>query len=463
MRIPPAMSGLVFAATTVFSASLVVAAPPVPGWSSQFGDAGFVLGQFDDGPVCLLSQSTVAGPRLFVGGVFSSVNNPGSAGSPPATLPLKGVALWDGAHWSGIQGNGLPNMYGDGTLRAITTFPVDGVPRVVLAGSFQAPGTGVGIAYLDDALALRPLAPGPISSAWFGGAYGWTPPSQPPPALPATPEIIVTSGIFPQGSEYAYRYTPSAVVSLPPGVITVTNAFAEFDDGTGRALFIGVPMSGAGGTGKLTKWTGTALSSVNPGPISWVNAVCVHDDGGGPALYAAGQGFRRLRGGVWEAVTGTGAPTFNINALASFDDGSGPALYVAGQFTTNVPSGAGTTPAVNIVRLRGDVWEALGTGLTGGVPKAMAVFDEDGPGPRPPGLFVVGKFTTAGGRPSLAIARWGLPVCRADHNGSGGLEVADIFDFVGDWFAGNPRADFNGGGLSTSDVFDFLNAWFAGC
>ncbi|HVU63726.1 MAG TPA: choice-of-anchor tandem repeat NxxGxxAF-containing protein, partial [Phycisphaerales bacterium] len=55
------------------------------------------------------------------------------------------------------------------------------------------------------------------------------------------------------------------------------------------------------------------------------------------------------------------------------------------------------------------------------------------------------------------------PVCRADYNGSDGVTVADIFDFLNGWFAGDEQADFNGGGLSVSDIFDFLNAWFAGC
>jgi hypothetical protein len=51
----------------------------------------------------------------------------------------------------------------------------------------------------------------------------------------------------------------------------------------------------------------------------------------------------------------------------------------------------------------------------------------------------------------------------ADFNDNGGLEIQDIFDFLNGWFAGNPRADFNGGGLAVQDIFDFLNAWFAGC
>ncbi len=54
--------------------------------------------------------------------------------------------------------------------------------------------------------------------------------------------------------------------------------------------------------------------------------------------------------------------------------------------------------------------------------------------------------------------------CPADFNGTGGLTVADIFDFLNAWFAGSPSADFNhANGLSVADIFDFLNAWFAGC
>jgi glucose/arabinose dehydrogenase len=54
--------------------------------------------------------------------------------------------------------------------------------------------------------------------------------------------------------------------------------------------------------------------------------------------------------------------------------------------------------------------------------------------------------------------------CPSDYNGSGAVEVQDIFDFLSAWFAADPRADFNGlGGLSVQDIFDFLAAWFAGC
>jgi len=58
----------------------------------------------------------------------------------------------------------------------------------------------------------------------------------------------------------------------------------------------------------------------------------------------------------------------------------------------------------------------------------------------------------------------GTPACAADFNGSGHVDVQDIFDFLSAWFAGSPSADFDrGGGVTVQDIFGFLSAWFAGC
>ncbi|MBX3403389.1 MAG: hypothetical protein KF699_08270 [Phycisphaeraceae bacterium] len=57
-----------------------------------------------------------------------------------------------------------------------------------------------------------------------------------------------------------------------------------------------------------------------------------------------------------------------------------------------------------------------------------------------------------------------LPDCPADWNDSGQTDVPDIFAFLADWFAGNPRADYDGvDGVGVSDIFAFLADWFAGC
>jgi hypothetical protein len=56
------------------------------------------------------------------------------------------------------------------------------------------------------------------------------------------------------------------------------------------------------------------------------------------------------------------------------------------------------------------------------------------------------------------------PVCAAEADGAAGLSVQDIFAYLGEWFAGDIRADFDGDHtLSVVDIFAYLAAWFAGC
>jgi hypothetical protein len=55
-------------------------------------------------------------------------------------------------------------------------------------------------------------------------------------------------------------------------------------------------------------------------------------------------------------------------------------------------------------------------------------------------------------------------ICLADYDGVNGPTVQDIFAFISDWFAGQPKTDINyDGTLSLQDIFDFLTLWFHGC
>ena len=48
----------------------------------------------------------------------------------------------------------------------------------------------------------------------------------------------------------------------------------------------------------------------------------------------------------------------------------------------------------------------------------------------------------------------------ADYNGSGTVDVNDLFDFLSGWFAGKLSADTNlNGVMEIQDVLDFVNAW----
>lgn len=54
--------------------------------------------------------------------------------------------------------------------------------------------------------------------------------------------------------------------------------------------------------------------------------------------------------------------------------------------------------------------------------------------------------------------------CPANFNGTNGLSVQDIFDFLAAYFGGVTQADFNQtGGITVQDIFDFLAAYFGGC
>jgi hypothetical protein len=80
-----------------------------------------------------------------------------------------------------------------------------------------------------------------------------------------------------------------------------------------------------------------------------------------------------------------------VYALAVYDDdGEGPrrpGLYVAGSFEK-----VGELPTDCIARWDGTTWEALAGGTTT-TTYSLCVFDDDGPGPRPEALFAGGDFT----------------------------------------------------------------------
>jgi hypothetical protein len=79
-------------------------------------------------------------------------------------------------------------------------------------------------------------------------------------------------------------------------------------------------------------------------------------------------------------------------------------LYVGGRFQT-----AGGILAGAIARWDGVAWSPLAGGLQqGGLGevRAMAVFDDDGPGPHPPALYAGGNFESPVGTGSGNIAKW---------------------------------------------------------
>jgi hypothetical protein len=82
----------------------------------------------------------------------------------------------------------------------------------------------------------------------------------------------------------------------------------------------------------------------------------------------------------------------------------------------------------------------------------------------PPGNAGVSQ---AGGAVCNAGGSTSGPCCYPDYDKANGIQVADIFAFLNDWFAGSLFAHVGGDGasgtLAVQDIFNFLNAWFAGC
>jgi hypothetical protein len=148
------------------------------------------------------------------------------------------------------------------------------------------------------------------------------------------------------------------------------------------------------------------------GSASGVKSMAVFDDGNGPALYAGGtftsiggvpaKDIAKWQEGAWTSLgTGIFGPSGGVvYALASHDDRSGQALYVGGSFTT-----AGGLPASAIAKWQGGEWTSLGS-LDWATPVwvgALRVFC-DGNGSA---LYAGGQFGRVDGMPSLNIARWG--------------------------------------------------------
>ncbi|MCH8259568.1 MAG: hypothetical protein IIC46_05115 [Planctomycetes bacterium] len=135
-----------------------------------------------------------------------------------------------------------------------------------------------------------------------------------------------------------------------------------------------------------------------PSPPALFVGGSIHHAGGIPINKIA-----RLDDPVW-SVVGEGTDN-DIFAMAVFDDdGPGPnspALFVGGTF-----SEAGGKNANHIAKWDGESWSPLGTGLNNDGVFSLAEFDSDGPGPDPPALIVGGNFTTAGGKPANGIAKW---------------------------------------------------------
>src|SRR5262245_49480683 len=107
-----------------------------------------------------------------------------------------------------------------------------------------------------------------------------------------------------------------------PGVDDIVAALAQFDDGSGPALYAGGLFTSAGGAAanRIAKWDGTSWAALGSGMNGFVYALAGFDDGGGPALYAGG-GFSSAGGVAANSIARWDAASWS--ALASGMGGGG--------------------------------------------------------------------------------------------------------------------------------------------
>ena len=374
-------------------------------WSALSGPSGTGV---NDVVRTLVVHDDGGGEALYAGGEFNTAGG----------VIVNNLAKWDGTAWSGLVG---PSGTGtDFDVDSLTVYD-DGSGAALYAGGGFATAGGVTVNRIakwdgsqwsaltgpsdtgmnSSVFALVVYDDGGGSALYAGGGF-------------------TTAGGVParriakwNGAEWLALDGPTGA-----GVDNDVNAFAVYDDGSGKALYAGGDFVAAGGgtVSFIAKWDGTAWSALN-GPSGTgiggnVNALAVYDDGGGEALYAGGvfntadgddvNCIAKWDGTAWSALSGPSGTGMSggVSSLAVFDDGSGEALYAGGAFIT-----AGGVTVNRIAKWDGTAWSALsgpsGTGTSGGV-KTLIVYD-DGTGEA---LFAGGDFLEAGGVTMNHIAKW---------------------------------------------------------
>ncbi|MFI4882038.1 MAG: GC-type dockerin domain-anchored protein [Phycisphaerales bacterium JB064] len=341
-----------------------------------------------------------SGPALYVGGQFTMAGD----------IFARSIAKWNGATWSAL-GSGT-----SGDVGAMEVFDDGAGPALYVGGDFQVM-SGV---LVENIARWDGSGWSPFGSGTEFGIYGRV------YALQAfvedgTPTLAVGGNFIRAGGEPAARIarwttmgwsTMGSGLDKTPGAAIVED-MALYDDGSGPALFVVGTSDRAGGSAvrNVARWSDGAWSAERNLLTSLdddVAAFAVFDEGEGPRLFAGGdfeiageepsRGVARWDGRVWTSVKEENVEGVEgiVRALASFDDGSGPALYVGGRF-----SRAGERDALNVARWTGAQWQPLGQGLDG-VVSSFAVFD-DGSGPA---LYAGGHFHMSGDEILNHIARW---------------------------------------------------------
>lgn len=332
------------------------------------------------------------GAALYAAGGFTQ-----ASGAPAA-----GIARWDGSQWNPV-GGGLP-----GEVKALAVADLGSGPELFATGSFlSAGGSPVGRIARWNGTAWRPLGGGLGTASAFNFEGGL--------ALATfddgSGQALYVGGDFTSAQSghgaYIARWDGSSWSTVGPPMNWKVYALEVFDDGSGPALYAGGYFTTVGGVAmpNIARWNGTQWSAVGGGTSQGVRSLATFDDGTGAVLVAGGDfalagGQQVNRIAQWDGATwaplGTGVQGTSVLALEVVDLGSGPRLFAAGPFEK-----VGGFTFRSIASWDGNAWGPLGPGLNNAV-AALEVFDA-GNGPE---LYVAGSFETLPGAVSTGFARW---------------------------------------------------------
>jgi hypothetical protein len=336
-----------------------------------------------------------AGPmpqELFVGGDFSHYGD-----AQGVTHLASNTALWSGTAWSAMSGD--PS----GRVRAFGAFDDGSGERVWCAGGL---GQYPNINGEPNALEWTGTRWRSVGRGLDGPVFGlatWDDDGPGPHPLE-----LYAAGDFTHAGDAevwylarfdGYDWRPLAST----GIVTSATGMLPFDaDGPGGApdrLWIGM-------AGSIRTWDGAVLQTVHTGvPGESTTAFAVFDEGhgAGPQLFAGGdfdlpgfgENLGRWNGSAFELVDGGVDGHFSrppVQALEVFDeDGPGPlapALFVSGNITRAGSGSAAVHPPNNVVRWDGTAWSLVGTYSTNDDATDLTTFDFDGAGPDPARLCI---------------------------------------------------------------------------
>lgn len=304
---------------------------------------------------------------------------------PSLRVDRDGNPVYDHSYFTTGQGTGRIQDQTDSDLFSFVA-PVD------MLGGYTGNNDDAGLALFfggnfnnEDPTSVHPVNSRNVG-IWDAGSYWFTGPQAGPlgffnnPGTPATPGAEIYSMLVLPENTYLGQVRPllmvggdfNLVVPTPAGPLTLNNL----------AVWSYNPLAGKYQWGSL----GNANQPVRA--MTLFDPVSFDPDGSGPA--------------------------------GMTPDPSDTQLIVGGDFTN-----IGGTPANGIARFTGNAWRALGTGVTGGSVRALAVYDPVKPGderaastgppvlpfvadtPDPPRmLFIGGNFTNAGGIAQANLAAW---------------------------------------------------------